>query len=230
MLVARVHFGVATPLAIIGDRLSCFHFAEAILLDHGPRRRLQSSETARRWLDHAGQILVGAIGGVVFGLVMRRKPRRCCGYHWTFLIFVALPIVAIAIFLWPVLGTHYGGLPIDAARCHAAWLRAIRFSFSSAVSCSVSFSNASGQEKTAASQFSRTSVGAHFCLGRLVFSSPAEASPWRASFIASPTFSYDGTQYKGADRPADHAERSVLLRDQERGRSARGRSALASRS
>ena len=31
-------------------------------------------------------------------------------------IFVFLPIVAVEIALWPVLGTSYRGLPIDAAR------------------------------------------------------------------------------------------------------------------
>src|SRR5438045_8051553 len=61
-----------------------------------------------------GQILVGAICGIVFGLV--RRKRGDVGYRWTFLIFVALPLAVSAILLWPVLGTHYGGMPIDAAR------------------------------------------------------------------------------------------------------------------
>src|SRR5204863_9595714 len=61
------------------------------------------------------QILVGAIGGMVYGII-RRKRQQHFGYRWTFLIFVALPLAVSAILLWPVLGTHYGGMPIDAAR------------------------------------------------------------------------------------------------------------------
>ena len=31
-------------------------------------------------------------------------------------VFVLLPTLVMAIALWPVLGTHYRGLPIEAAR------------------------------------------------------------------------------------------------------------------
>ena len=36
-----------------GRSPQCFHFAETVLLDHGPSRRLQPFETARRRLLHA---------------------------------------------------------------------------------------------------------------------------------------------------------------------------------
>src|SRR5437588_2112513 len=42
---------------------------------------------------------------------MRKDPQRRVT-TWTMSIFVALPIIAIAILLWPVLGTSYIGLPI----------------------------------------------------------------------------------------------------------------------
>src|SRR5437879_13339258 len=51
---------------------------------------------------------------MVYGLV--RCNRGDVGYRWTFLIFVALPLAICEILLWRVLGTHYGGMPIDAAR------------------------------------------------------------------------------------------------------------------
>src|SRR5207245_10295421 len=62
----------------------------------------------------AGQLVVSALGGAVFGLFMRSNPQRRVT-AWTMSIFVALPIIAIAIVLWPVRGTSYIGLPIASA-------------------------------------------------------------------------------------------------------------------
>src|SRR5439155_22391107 len=47
--------------------------------------------------------------------VMRRNPARRVTPA-TIGIFVVLPIIVAAVALWPVLGTSYRGLPIDAAR------------------------------------------------------------------------------------------------------------------
>ena len=53
-----------------------------------------------------GQLVVGAIGGAIFALFVRRTPGRVATI-WTMLIFVLLPVVVFAIALWPVLGTSY---------------------------------------------------------------------------------------------------------------------------
>src|SRR5205085_5943356 len=63
----------------------------------------------------AGILFVGALGGVVFGLFNRRE-ETWLSTVMTVLVFVLLPIISVAIFLWPVLGTNYRGLPINAAR------------------------------------------------------------------------------------------------------------------
>src|SRR5947209_16263027 len=59
---------------------------------------------------------------------MLRRPPRSTLFPYTTLfrsdprtpatiaVFVVLPIIAVAIALWPVLGTSYRGLPIDVAR------------------------------------------------------------------------------------------------------------------
>src|SRR6185436_2871183 len=62
-----------------------------------------------------GQLVVGAIGGAIFGWFARHKPGRIPAIR-TMLIFVLLPVVVFAIALWPVLGTSYIGLPIQVAR------------------------------------------------------------------------------------------------------------------
>src|SRR5215469_11585021 len=108
-------FGVATPLAIIGDRLSVF-------IPPGPFLSLMGKVGGYSHLKQlgvgstmAGQLVVGALAGAIFGLFSRRNPARASAL-WTVSIFVLLPIVVFAIALWPVLGTSYIGLPIGAAR------------------------------------------------------------------------------------------------------------------
>src|SRR6266571_5107988 len=108
-------FGVATPLVIIGDRLSVF-------IPPGPFLSIMGKVGGYNHLKQlgvgstiAGQLLVSAIAGAVFGLFARRKPTPPSAF-WTIAIFMVLPIIAFAILLWPVLGTSYIGLPIEVAR------------------------------------------------------------------------------------------------------------------
>src|ERR1700756_1441399 len=114
MLLLAV-LGVATPLVIIGDRLSVF-------ISPGPFLSLMGKVGGYNHLKQLGvgstigaQLVVSAIGGVIFGLFARRNPARVSAM-WTISIFVLLPVVAFAIVLWPVLGTSYVGLPIEVAR------------------------------------------------------------------------------------------------------------------
>src|SRR6266516_1036163 len=65
-------FGVATPLAIIGDRLSVF-------IPPGPFLSIMGRVGGYNHLKQlgvgstmAGQLLAGAIAGAIFGMVMRR--------------------------------------------------------------------------------------------------------------------------------------------------------------
>src|SRR5256886_3665455 len=115
MLLLAWLFGVATPLVIIGDRLSVF-------ISPGPFLSIMGKVGGYNHLKQlgvgstiAGQLLVGAIAGTIFGFFVRcnSRPRPTVA---TISIFVLLPIISAAIALWPVLGTHYRGLPIDAAR------------------------------------------------------------------------------------------------------------------
>src|SRR5262245_37897475 len=107
--------GVGTPLVIIGDRLSVF-------IPPGPFLSLMGKVGGYNHLKQlgvgstiAGQLVVGALGGAIFGWFIRHR-RGQVATVWTLLIFVFLPVVVFAIALWPVLGTSYIGLPIQAAR------------------------------------------------------------------------------------------------------------------
>src|ERR1043166_4333482 len=93
-------FGVATPLFIIGDRLLVF-------IPPGPFLTIMGKVGGYNHLKQlgvgstiAGQLIVGAIGGGVFGFFMRRNPERNTAFA-TLSVFFGLPIVAVAIVLWP---------------------------------------------------------------------------------------------------------------------------------
>src|SRR3981189_1344795 len=97
MLVLAL-FGVATPLAIIGDRL-------AVFIPPGPFLSIMGRVGGYNHLKQigvgstmAGLLAVSAIGGAIFGLAMRRNPARRVTLA-TLFIFILLPIVVVAIAL-----------------------------------------------------------------------------------------------------------------------------------
>src|SRR5712692_504562 len=189
-------FGVATPLAIIGDRLSVF-------IPPGPFLSIMGRVGGYNHLKQlgvgstiAGQLLVSAFAGAIFGLFMRNDPARRVT-PVTMWIFVVVPIIALAIALWPVLGTSYIGLPIAAARlvtlvgfalCVVALERTLVASF-----------RFLARPKTgpAGSEFSPAIGRRALILGGMgVLAAGAAAAVMRKLYRAA-TFSYDGTQYKG---------------------------------
>ena len=113
MLLLALLFGVATPLAIFGDRLSVFIPADQFLSLMGRVGGYNHMKQLGVGSVICGQISVGAIGGIFYGLAARK--RGGIGFAITAAIFVLLPLLAVGALLWPVLGTHYFGLPIVRA-------------------------------------------------------------------------------------------------------------------
>jgi DMSO/TMAO reductase YedYZ molybdopterin-dependent catalytic subunit len=113
MLLLAWLFGVATPLVIFGDRLSVFIPADTFLSLMGRVGGYNHMKQLGVGSVIAGQVLAGGLGGMIYGLAVRRQ--RKATLVVTAIIFVLLPLAAFAIFLWPVLGTHYQGLPINRA-------------------------------------------------------------------------------------------------------------------
>src|SRR6266403_1117304 len=194
LLLAAV--GVGTPLVIIGDRLSVF-------IPPGPFLSLLGRVGGYNHLKQlgvgstiAGQLLVAAIAGALFGLLVRRNPARVSAM-WTISIFIVLPVVAFAIALWPVLGTSYVGLPIDAARlvtlvgfalCVFLFERTLVTGFQFLATRKIGkheyeFTPAIGRRAFVLSAIGLAVTGGGVALGRKLYR------------VA--TFSYDGTQYKG---------------------------------
>src|SRR5438105_10001478 len=113
MLLLASVFGVATPIVVIGDRLSVF-------IPPGPFLALMGRVGGYNHLKQfgvgstiAGQILVGALVGLCYGLTMRRRQKSSLGA--TLGILFLLPLLISIALLAPVLGTNYQGWPIRPA-------------------------------------------------------------------------------------------------------------------
>jgi DMSO/TMAO reductase YedYZ molybdopterin-dependent catalytic subunit len=189
-------FGVATPLVIIGDRLSVFIKPGPFLSIMGRVGGYNHLKQLGVGSTMAGQLFVSALAGAIFGLLMRRNPQRRVT-TWTMSIFVALPIIAVAIVLWPVLGTSYIGLPIASGG--AVTLIGFALSvlvFERTLVASFHFltqpkPGAEGGEFTPAIGRRALILGG---IGVLV--AGGGVALLRKLYRAA-TFSYDGTQYKG---------------------------------
>src|SRR2546423_2123073 len=113
MLLLAWLVGVATPLVIFGDRLSVFIPADTFLTLMGRVGGYNNMKQLGVGSVIAGQLFLGGLGGITYGLALRRHGRS--RFIVTAIIFILLPLAVFGIFLWPVLGTHYQGLPIDRA-------------------------------------------------------------------------------------------------------------------
>jgi DMSO/TMAO reductase YedYZ molybdopterin-dependent catalytic subunit len=189
-------FGVATPLVIIGDRLSVF-------IPPGPFLSMMGRVGGYNHLKQlgvgstmAGQLLVSAIGGAAFGLAMRRNPNRKVTVA-TLIVFVLLPTVIVAIALWPVLGTNYRGLPIDAARLVTllGFILSV-FVFERVLVGTFQFL-ARAPGKTVDGQFSPAIGRRSFILSGFGLLLAGGVTGLVRKLYNAATFSYDGTQYKG---------------------------------
>ena len=188
--------GVATPLVIIGDRLSVF-------IPPGPFLSLMGKVGGYNHLKQlgvgstiAGQLLVGAIAGAIFGSCTRHKPARASAI-WTISLFIALPIVAFAIALWPVLGTSYIGLPIQVARlvtiigfalCVFLFERTLVTGFRFLTTRKI------GRENY---EFTPAIGRRAFVLGTIGLAAAGGGVALARKLYRAAAFSYDGTQYKG---------------------------------
>src|SRR5438132_4943347 len=196
MMLLLACFGVATPLIIIGDRLSAF-------IPPGPFLSLMGKVGGYNHLKQigvgstiAGQLVVGAIGGAIFGFCMRRDPRTPATLA-TIGVFVVLPIIAVAIALWPVLGTSYRGLPIDVARLATLVGFALCvFVFERTLTAGFRFLTRP-KTKSEDREFTPAIGRRAFLLSAIGVAVAGGGVALARKLYRAATFSYDGTQYKG---------------------------------
>jgi DMSO/TMAO reductase YedYZ molybdopterin-dependent catalytic subunit len=188
--------GVATPLVIIGDRLSVF-------ISPGPFLSLMGKVGGYSHLKQlgvgstiAGQLLFSGIGGAIFGLFVRHSSRRIAAI-WTMSVFVALPVVVFVIALWPVIGTSYIGLPIEVARlvtligfavCVFLFERTLVAGFRFLTTRRISRENY---------EFTPAMGRRAFVLGTVGVAVAGGGVALMRKLYRAATFSYDGTEYKG---------------------------------
>src|SRR6266496_2208355 len=196
MMLLLAYFGVATPLIIIGDRLSVF-------IPPGPFLSLMGKVGGYNHLKQlgvgstiAGQLVVGAIGGAIFGFCMRRDPRKSATLA-TLAVFVLLPIIAVAIALWRVLGTSYLGLPIDVARLATLVGFALCvFVFERTLTAGFRFLTRP-KTKSEDREFTPAIGRRAFLLSAIGVAVAGGGVALARKLYRAATFSYDGTQYKG---------------------------------
>jgi DMSO/TMAO reductase YedYZ molybdopterin-dependent catalytic subunit len=198
--------GVATPLVIIGDRLSVF-------IPPGPFLSLMGKVGGYNHLKQlgvgstiAGQLAVGAIGGAIFGLFVRRT-RNAVPAIWTIFIFVLLPFLVFAIALWPVLGTSYIGLPIQVARfvtligfalCVFLFERTLVTAFRFLTVQTAGSGRETVQRHLPNEEFTPSIGRRAFVLSTIGLAVAGGGAALARKLYRAATFSYDGTQYKGS--------------------------------
>ena len=195
MLLLAWLFGVATPLVILGDRISVFIPADTFLSLMGRVGGYNNMKQLGVGSVIAGQLLVGGFGGLIYGLVARRRGNGT--FLFTGLLFILLPLAASAIFLWPVLGTHYYGLPINRATAltllgllaaFVVFERTLVLAFRFLTRPRVQIND---------QEFSPPIGRRALVLGGLGLLIAGGSAELVRKLYRIATFSYDGTQYKG---------------------------------
>jgi DMSO/TMAO reductase YedYZ molybdopterin-dependent catalytic subunit len=195
MLLLAWLFGVATPLVIFGDRLSVFIPADTFLSLMGRVGGYNNMKQLGVGSVIAGQLLVGGLGGIVYGLLMRRRDDN--SFFVTGSIFILLPLGAVGIFLWPVLGTHYQGLPIKRATgVTLSGLLAAFIVFERALVLVFRFLTRP-RVQVNDQEFSPPIGRRALIAGGIALLAAAGGATLLRRLYRIATFSYDGTQYKG---------------------------------
>src|SRR3954454_5114646 len=97
MLFLAWLFGVATPLVLLGARVSVFIPADTFLSLMGRVGGYNNMKQLGVGSVMAGQLLVGGLGGIIYGLVMRHGSRN--RFVVSAGLFILLPLLGVGLFL-----------------------------------------------------------------------------------------------------------------------------------
>jgi DMSO/TMAO reductase YedYZ molybdopterin-dependent catalytic subunit len=188
---------VATPLVILGDRLSVF-------IPPGPFLSIMGRVGGYTHLKElgvgstiAGQIIVGALGGLLYGVVLSRREKSSTLSSLG--IFFFLPLLVSIALLWPQLGTSYQGWPIRPATFITCFGLAFSFfTFERALVLGFRFLTARSappNDLEYSPQIGRRAL----VLGGLGLLAAGGGAAVMRRLYQLASFSYDGTQYKGPE-------------------------------
>jgi DMSO/TMAO reductase YedYZ molybdopterin-dependent catalytic subunit len=209
MLLLRYSLGIATTFELIGDRAAAAMSVDTFLSLLGRVGGYNQLKQLGVISVIAGQLIAGSIAGLLYAIVVERVRARSfersarfgiprVGVLLIASLVVLLWVISLAL-LWPTLGTHYRGVPPDKAALITAFCLLVSYAL-----CGVAL------VATYRFMASRAPLNQESPLGKpvgrrvilvggvgLVF---AFASGWLLKrFYQIATFSYDGTQYLGAD-------------------------------
>ncbi|MFN2452626.1 MAG: molybdopterin-dependent oxidoreductase [Pyrinomonadaceae bacterium] len=124
-ILLRNVFGIATPSELIGDRVASALPVDKflkLLSTAGGYNQLKQLGFASAIV---GQLVVGGLGGLLYAFIVERARAKApdqtgrFGTNRSGLLFIAFFVIALwlvsLLMLWPVLGTHYRGLPPSPA-------------------------------------------------------------------------------------------------------------------
>ena len=205
LLLLRSLFGIATPSELVGDRIAPLLGIEKffeLLGRFGGYNQLKQIGVSS---VIGGQLVVGALGGLLYALIVERQKRAQRPAHahhlgrWFSYIFAGLLWLASLILLWPVLGTSYVGLPPTLGTLANAFGLLVAYALYG-LALVVLYRLMFKRETTEAQARAQQPVGRRAVLLTGIGTVCALAVGGllqRLYKLAS--FSYDGTQYKGAD-------------------------------
>jgi DMSO/TMAO reductase YedYZ molybdopterin-dependent catalytic subunit len=209
MALLRHGLGVATSAELVGDRLAptlSIHEFFQLLERFGGYNELKQVGVVSVLI---GQLVVGMLGGILYVFFVGREGagtpdqgqqigRTTKGWLFVIWFVVALWLITLPV-LWPVLGTHYAGLP--PARATVVTVMGLLSSYAAYGLALV------GVYRLMAGSLSRRTlpVPAHAMgrrtvliagVGVIAAAATGELLRW---LYARATFSYDGLRYKGPD-------------------------------
>jgi DMSO/TMAO reductase YedYZ molybdopterin-dependent catalytic subunit len=197
MLLLTWLFGIATPLTIIGDRLSVF-------IKPGPFLDLMGRVGGYNHLKQLGvgstifgQLIVGALAGGIYALIVKPESRN--SFWITLGCFFILPFLVLTALLGPVLGTNYHGRAIGPAILLTCLGLAFSFlAFERLFVRSLHYLRSQKSSPNELGYSARIGRRALVLGGLSIVLAGGGAAILRRLFQVA-TFSYDGTQYRGPD-------------------------------
>ncbi len=201
MLLLRTLFGLPTPMSLIGDRISALMPVEPFLALMGKLGGYNQMKQLGVGSVLAGQLVVGAIGGWIYAVVIGRGAVSAARRGlFTFVLFVLVPLIVLAAALWPIAGTNFRGLPIALATTTTLVGFALALiAYERTVVCSHAFLTRPFERSNATVEFSPTVRRRAVVLGGIGAVVGLGGAGLLRKLYKEATFSYDGTQVKGKD-------------------------------
>ncbi len=199
LLLLRYLFGAATPPELVGDRIAPLLTVETfigLLVRFGGYNNLKQMGIGSVL---GGQLVVGAVGGLLYAYGVGQELRRGAGRRFLFIFVGGLWLLSLLL-LWPVFGTSYAGLPplkgtlanvVAMLFAFALYGFALRLLYQ----WIIKRRSASEAEATVARPSGRRAL----LVGGVGAVCALAVGGLLKRLFSLATFSYDGTQYKGAD-------------------------------